>query len=91
MIDSAPIRVRPHGANGPKAGRSGHIGPRPPVMRPACNPTLARARNRIERFSGQLKHVRAVATRWDTRDENLLASVHLASLRIRLRTGEPVT
>ncbi len=33
----------------------------------------------------KLKHSRAVATRYDKRDDNFLASVQLASIRIWLR------
>ncbi|KRW97220.1 transposase [Paracoccus sp. MKU1] len=53
---------------------------------PAFDPILYQQRNRIERFFNKLKHVRAVATRYDKRDDNFLASVQLAALRIWLRT-----
>ncbi len=49
-----------------------------------------KARNRIERFFNKLKHFRAVATRYDKRDDNYLASVQLASIRIWLRSYESV-
>ncbi len=52
---------------------------------------LYKARNAIERFLNKLKHFRAVATRYDKRDDNYLASVQLASIRIWLRTYESVT
>ena len=39
-------------------------------------------RNQVERFFNKLKHFRAVATRYDKRDDNFLASVQLASNRI---------
>lgn len=58
---------------------------------PAFDPTLYRKRNQIERFFSKLKHFRAVSTRYDKRDDNFLASVQLASLRIWLRTYESVT
>ncbi len=58
---------------------------------PAFDPVLYRQRNRVERFFNKLKHFRAVATRYDKRDDNFLASVQLASLRIWLRTYESVT
>ena len=45
-----------------------------------------RQRNAVERFFNKLKHCRAVATRYDKRDDNFLASVQLASIRIWLRT-----
>ncbi len=58
---------------------------------PAFDPVLYRQRNQIERFFSKLKHFRAVATRYDKRDDNFLGSVQLASLRIWLRTYESVT
>lgn len=65
--------------------------------RPQRNPMLAhdreacKARNLVERFFNKLKHFRAVATRYDKRDDNFLASVQLASIRIWLRSCESVT
>ena len=47
-----------------------------------------KARNLVERFFNKLKHFRAVATRYDKRDDNYLASVQLASIRIWLRSYE---
>jgi transposase len=58
---------------------------------PAFDPILYRQRNQVERFFSKLKHFRAVATRHDKRDDNFLASVQLASLRIWLRTYESLT
>lgn len=58
---------------------------------PPFDPILYRERNQVERFFSKLKHFRAVATRYDKRDDNFLASVRLASLRIWLRTYESVT
>ncbi len=58
--------------------------------RPAFSAWLYRYRNLVERFFNKLKHFRAVATRYDKRDDNFLASVKLASLRIWLRTYESV-
>ena len=46
--------------------------------------------DQVERFFSKLKHFRAVATRYAKRDDNFLASVPLASLRIWLRTYESV-
>ena len=51
---------------------------------------LYKARNAVERFFNKLKHFRAIATRYDKRDDNYLASVKLASIRIWLRTYESV-
>jgi len=58
---------------------------------PAFSPWLYRQRNLVERFFNKLKHFRAVATRYDKRDDNYLASVKLASIRIWLRFNESVT
>lgn len=58
---------------------------------PAFDPELYKQRNQIERFFSKLKHFRAVATRYDKRDDNFLASVQLASVRIWLRSYESVT
>jgi transposase len=58
---------------------------------PAFDHELYKKRNRVERFFCKIKHFRAVATRYDKRDDNFLASVQLASLRIWLRTYESVT
>lgn len=73
-------------------GAIANIRPMPTRKRvPAFDPILYRARNQIERFFSKLKHFRAVATRYDKRDDNFLALVQLASLRIWLRTYESVT
>ena len=48
-------------------------------------------RNWVERFFNKLKNFRAVATRYDKRDDNFLASVQLASIRIWLRSYESVS
>jgi transposase len=58
---------------------------------PAFSHYLYKQRNAVERFFNKLKHFRAVATRYDKRDDNFLASVKLASLRIWLRHNESVT
>ena len=58
---------------------------------PVFSPFLYRYRNLVERFFNKLKHFRAVATRYDKRDDNFLASVQLASIRIWLRHNESVT
>jgi len=50
-----------------------------------------RQRNQVERFFNKLKHFRAIATRYDKRDDNFLASVQIASIRIWLRNYESVT
>ena len=58
---------------------------------PAFSASLYRYRNLVERFFNRLKHFRAVATRYDKRDDNFLASIQLASIRIWLRHNESVT
>ncbi|VAW03665.1 Mobile element protein [hydrothermal vent metagenome] len=50
--------------------------------KPVFNKFLYRYRNLVERFFSKLKYFRAVATRYDKRDDNFLASVQLASIRI---------
>jgi transposase len=75
-----------------RRGAFGNI--RPMVRRksrPAFSPWLYRQRNAIERFFNKLKHFRAIATRYDKRDDNFLAGIKLASLRIWLRAYESVT
>ncbi len=57
---------------------------------PAFSAWLYRQRNAVERFFNKLKQFRAVATRYDKRDDNYLASIKLASLRIWLRSYESV-
>lgn len=55
------------------------------------SPWVYRQRNAVKRFFNKLKHFRAVATRYDKRDDNFLASVQLAAIRIWLRNYESVT
>jgi transposase len=57
---------------------------------PRFNKRLYRKRNLVERFFNKLKHFRAVATRYDKRDDNYLASVKLASARFWMRFNESV-
>ena len=59
--------------------------------KPAFSAFLYKYRNLVERFFSKLKHFRAVATRYDKRDDNYLASVQLASIRIWMRFNESVT
>lgn len=73
-------------------GAWGNIRPMPNrVNVPAFSARLYRQRNAVERFFNKLKHFRAVATRYDKRDDNYLASVQLASIRIWSRNYESVT
>ncbi|YBW38610.1 transposase [Nitrobacter sp. TKz-YC01] len=55
------------------------------------NGRLYRKRNLVERFFNKIKHYRAVATRYDKRDDNFLTSIKLASIRIWLRFIESMT
>lgn len=75
-----------------EGGAVANVRPMPTRRRfPAFDPALYRKRNQVERFFCKLKHLRAVATRYDKRDDNLLASVQLGSMRIWLRIYESVT
>ena len=56
--------------------------------RPAFSAFLYRYRNLVKRFLNKLKQFRAVATRYDKRDDDFLASLQLASIRIWLRHNE---
>ncbi len=60
-------------------------------QKPVFDKFLYRYRNLVERFFSKLKHFRAVATRYDKRDDNFLASIQLASIRIWLKFNESVT
>ena len=74
-----------------KRGAWGNIRAMPQrVDPPAFSHRLYRQRNLFERFFNKLKYFRAVATRYGKRDDNYLASVKLASLRIWLRFNESV-
>ena len=44
-------------------------------IKPAFSHFLYKYRNLVERFFSKIKHFRAVATRYDKRDDNFLASV----------------
>ena len=61
------------------------------VNLPPFNKRLYRQRNLVERFFNKLKHFRAVATRYDKRDDNYLAAVKLAAARIWMRFNESMT
>ncbi|MFC5385548.1 transposase, partial [Aquamicrobium segne] len=58
---------------------------------PAFDHQLYRKRNVVERFFNKLKQFRAVATRYDKRDDNFLTSVQLAAIRIWIKENESVT
>ena len=72
-------------------GATGNIKPMPGrVIALKFNRRLYRQCNAVERFFNKLKHFGAVATRYDKHDDNFLASVKLASLRIWMRFNESV-
>jgi transposase len=50
----------------------------------ACDFALYRERNLVERFFNQLKHFRAIATRYDKLARNFLAGTQLAAVTILL-------
>jgi transposase len=50
----------------------------------ACDFALYCERNLVERFFNQLKHFRAIATRYDKLARNFLAGVQLAAITILL-------
>jgi transposase len=73
-------------------GAWANIRPMPHRLKPQTfSAWVYRRRNHVERFFNKLKHFRAVATRYDKRDDNYLASIQLASIRIWLRNYESVT
>jgi transposase len=73
-------------------GATANVKPMPNrVVAPRFNRRLYRKRNLVERFFNKIKHYRAVATRYDKRDDNFLASIKLASIRIWLRFNESMT
>ena len=61
------------------------------IVKPTFSAFLYRQRNLVERFFNKLKHFRAVATCYDKRADNFLASIQLASIRIWLRANESMT
>ena len=70
-------------------GARANVKPMPQRLNPPhFSKRLYRKRNLVERFFNKLKHFRAVATRYDKRDDNYLACVKLASIRIWMRSNE---
>jgi transposase len=72
-------------------GAIANIRPMPNRKRIPRLTNLYRLRNHAEQFFSKIKQFRAVATRYDKRDDTFPASVQLASKRIWLRTYELVT
>ena len=72
-------------------GARANVKPMPNRLKPPrFDKRLYRKRNLVERFFNKLKHFRAVATRYDKRDDNYFATVKLASIRIWMRFNESV-
>ena len=70
-------------------GAKANIKPMPNRRKPPkFNKRLYRERNLVERFFNKLKQFRAIATRYDKRDDNYLAAVKRASARIWMRFNE---
>ena len=73
-------------------GARANVKPMPNRLKPPrFDKRLYRKRNLVERFFNKLKHFRAVATRYDKRDDNYFATVKLASIRIWMRFNESVS
>ena len=60
------------------------------VIKPVFSHFLYKQRNLVERFFNKLKCFTYFETRYDHKDDKYLASVQLASFRIRLRHNESV-
>lgn len=64
---------------------------------PQRNPVIPHDRHRyedrncVERFFNKIKNYRAIATRYDKRDDNFIASIQLASIHVWLRSYESVS
>jgi len=56
--------------------------------KPAFDKLLYRLRNKIERFFNKFKQFRAIATRYDRRDDNFLASIQIALIRNIIKDNE---
>lgn len=61
------------------------------TLPPSFDRDAYRRRNQTERFFSKLKHYRAISTRDEKHDANLLALIKLAATRIWLRVCESVT
>ncbi len=68
-----------------------HPAPRPSHRSARLQPARLQAPQSRRAVLQQLKHFRAIATRFDKHDANFLASVKLAAIRIWMRFNESVT
>ncbi len=72
-------------------GAVANIKPMPNRKRvPDFDQAIYALRNHAERFFNKIKQFRAVATRYEKTDDNYLASVQLAAIRVCLRHYESV-
>lgn len=60
-------------------------------IKPTFCKGLYKACNLVGKVSNKIKRLRAVATRYDKRDDNGLAAIKLAEIRIWLRHNGSVT
>jgi len=72
-----------------KRGSIANIKPMPNRKKqPYFDKTLYRLRNTVERFFNKIKQFRAIATRYDRRDDNFMASIQIAVMKIMLKYNE---
>lgn len=57
-------------------------------QKPPFSRWLYRFRNVVERFFNRIKHCRAIATRYEKHDENYLALIKLAAIRLWIGNNE---
>jgi len=60
-------------------------------QQPYFDKTLYRLRNKVERFFNKIKQFKAIATRYDRRDDNFFASIQIAVIKIILKYNESTT
>lgn len=73
-------------------GAWGCIRPMPNrVSIPVFSSRIYKHGNAVEKFFNKIKYFRFVLTRYDKRDDDILASIQLASIRIWIRSYEWVT
>jgi len=72
-----------------RRGAIANIKPMPNRKQQPCfDKTLYRMRNVVERFFNKIKQFRAIATRYDRRDDNFMASIQIAVMKIILKYNE---
>lgn len=60
-------------------------------QKPPFSRWLYRFRNVVERFFNRIKHCRAIATRYEKHDENYLALIKLAAIRLWISNNESMS